>query len=71
MKDDEERQDDPVLSALNTIIGEIRAIRGELDRLGKRLAGDQDRRSRPPGGGPAALSSPTHADQQRLESRVW
>ena len=71
MADDEERQDDPVLTALNKIIGEVRAIRGQLDRLGERLAGDEDRRSRPPGGGPAALSLPAHAGQQRLESRVW
>ena len=38
MVDDSERQEDPVLIALNTIIGEIREIRAELDSVAKRVA---------------------------------
>jgi len=58
MTDDDERQEDPVLGALNTIIGEIREIRAELDSLAQRVAwvvGDAEHSGSPAdGGSPAA-----------------
>ena len=59
MADDDERQEDPVLVALNTIIGEVREIRAELDSLAKRVAwavggDDEGSVSSADGGGPGA-----------------
>jgi len=57
MADDDERHEDSVLRALNTIIGEVREIRAELDSLARRVAwagGDERSGSPADGGSPGA-----------------